>query len=55
MIAAGATLVGVGSAVYERGPEVFGQIRDEMLAWMLAHGIGSLHEWRGCAHAAPDA
>ena len=54
-IAAGATLVGVGSAVYERGPEVFCRIRDEMIAWMAAHGIDSLHEWRDCAHAARDA
>ena len=54
MIAAGATLVGVGSAVYGRGPEVFGQIRDEMLAWLTSHKIDSLDEWRGCAHAPTD-
>jgi dihydroorotate dehydrogenase (NAD+) catalytic subunit len=50
MIAAGATLVGVGSAVYGRGPEVFAQIRDEMLNWLVAHNIDSLHELRGRAH-----
>ena len=55
MIAAGATLVGIGSAVYGRGPEVFAEIRDEMLDWLGSHEINSLHEWRGCAHAAPDA
>jgi dihydroorotate dehydrogenase (NAD+) catalytic subunit len=55
MIAAGAALVGVGSAVYGRGPEVFDQIRDEMLAWMAAHGVNSLHDFRGCAHASTHA
>jgi dihydroorotate dehydrogenase (NAD+) catalytic subunit len=55
MIAAGATLVGVGSAVYGRGPEVFRQIRDEMLEWMAAHGVDSLDEFRGCAHGADNA
>jgi dihydroorotate dehydrogenase (NAD+) catalytic subunit len=55
MIAAGATLVGVGSAVYGRGPEVFAQVRDAMIDWLVEHRVSSLHEWRGCAHAAPDA
>ena len=50
MIMAGASLVGIGSAVYERGPEAFAQIRDEMAAWMMDHGIGSLYEIRGRAH-----
>jgi dihydroorotate dehydrogenase (NAD+) catalytic subunit len=54
MIAAGATLVGVGSAVYKRGPEVFAQIRDEMLGWLIAHEVNSLHELRGCAYAIPN-
>jgi dihydroorotate dehydrogenase (NAD+) catalytic subunit len=49
MIAAGATLVGVGSAVYQRGPEVFRPICDEMCDWLAAHDPSSLHEWRGCA------
>ena len=51
MLMAGATLVGVGSAVYGRGPEVFFQIRREMEDWMHEHGVGSLDEIRGCAHA----
>jgi dihydroorotate dehydrogenase (NAD+) catalytic subunit len=54
MIAAGATLVGVGSAVYKRGPEVFVQIRDEMLEWMASHELNSLHELRGRAFATPN-
>jgi dihydroorotate dehydrogenase (NAD+) catalytic subunit len=55
MIAAGATLVGVGSAVYGRGPEVFAQIRNEMLDWLVSHRVNSLHELRGRAYAAPNA
>jgi len=51
MIMAGATLVGVGSAVYGRGPEVFSEIRREMESWMHEHGVRSLDEIRGCAHA----
>ncbi len=51
MIMAGATLVGVGSAVYKGGPEVFAAIRGEMIAWMEAHGVQSLDEIRGQAHA----
>jgi len=51
MIMAGATLVGVGSAVYGRGPKVFRDIRREMESWMLEHGVGSLDKIRGCAHA----
>jgi dihydroorotate dehydrogenase (NAD+) catalytic subunit len=50
MIMAGATLVGVGSAVYRRGPEVFGTIVQEMAAWMIAHGVQDPEEIRGKAH-----
>ncbi|MCP4247065.1 MAG: dihydroorotate dehydrogenase, partial [bacterium] len=53
MIVAGATLVGVGSAVYGHGPEVLGAIREEMSAWMQEHGVSSLHEIRGTAHEHP--
>jgi dihydroorotate dehydrogenase (NAD+) catalytic subunit len=51
MVMAGATLVGVGSAVHGRGPEVFGVIRQEMETWMAAHGVRSVDEIRGIAHA----
>jgi dihydroorotate dehydrogenase (NAD+) catalytic subunit len=54
MILAGATLVGVGSAVYERGPEVFSRIATEMAEWMEGHGVRSLDEIRGRAHDAHD-
>jgi len=51
MIMAGATAVGVGSAVYGQGPEVFGRIRDEMAALMDDLGHSSVAEMRGVAHA----
>ncbi len=54
MIMAGATLVGVGSAVYWRGPEVFSAIRREMEVWMSEHRVGRLEEIRGRAHARAD-
>jgi len=50
MIMAGATLLGVGSAVYFRGGEVFGKICEEMKKIMEEEGIKSLEEIRGAAH-----
>ena len=47
IIMAGATLVGVGSAVYSRGIEVFGKIAEEMEEFMKAEGISDLSEIRG--------
>ena len=37
MIMAGATAVGVGSAIYYRGADAIGEIRAEMEAWLDAH------------------
>lgn len=50
MILAGATAVGIGSAVYEGGPEVFARIGTEIEALMAELGAGSLDELRGAAH-----
>lgn len=50
MIMAGATLLGVGSAVYFRGEDVFKKITDEMKKFMKEEGIKSLEEIRGAAH-----
>jgi dihydroorotate dehydrogenase (NAD+) catalytic subunit len=47
---AGATAVGVGSAVAYRGLGAFRAIRQEMEAWMRAHGVRCLAEIRGRAH-----
>ncbi|MFH1790218.1 MAG: dihydroorotate dehydrogenase [bacterium] len=50
MIMAGATLLGIGSAVYFRGEKAFAQIIDEMKKIMEEEGIASLDDIRGCAH-----
>jgi len=49
MVMAGATAVGVGSAVYYGGGECFRRILDGMNRWMEAHGHASLEEIRGSA------
>ena len=50
MIMAGATAVGVGSVVYEEGPEAFGRIEAEMAALMEELGFASVEAMRGVAH-----
>jgi dihydroorotate dehydrogenase (NAD+) catalytic subunit len=50
MIMAGATAVGVGSAIYGEGPEALGRIRDEMHLLMAELGFESVAEMRGLAH-----
>jgi dihydroorotate dehydrogenase (NAD+) catalytic subunit len=50
MIMAGATAVGVGSAVYLHGPEALGRIREEMVALMAELGYERVVEMRGAAH-----
>jgi dihydroorotate dehydrogenase (NAD+) catalytic subunit len=50
LIMAGATAVGVGSAVYGEGPEAFGRICDEMAALMAELGFASVEQMRGAAH-----
>lgn len=51
MIMAGATLVGVGTAVYYRDVVCFRLIADEMVAWGKKRGIKNLKEIWGTAHA----
>ena len=50
MIMAGAKVVGVGSAVYERGPEVFAHIVRELEHFMTEEGYATVAEMRGLAH-----
>ena len=50
LLLAGATLVGVGSAVHSRGIAALGQIRDELAQFMLAEGCGRAAELVGLAH-----
>ncbi len=49
-IMAGATLVGIGAAIYTRGPGAFKLIADEMTEWMGSHGVKDLSELIGAAH-----
>jgi dihydroorotate dehydrogenase (NAD+) catalytic subunit len=53
MLMAGATTVGVGSAVYYRGPEALADINRELREWLDAHGT-SIDEIRGLAHREPE-
>ena len=52
-IMAGADAVGVGSAIYYRGPQALREIANEIDAWMLAHGLSDLTSIRGIAHLNP--
>lgn len=50
LIMAGATAVGIGSAVYSEGVEVFARVAAGLEAFMAREGLSSLHEIRGCVH-----
>ena len=50
MIMAGATWVGVGTAVYYRGPVVFGSLLREIEAWMELNNHDNLKDLVGVAH-----
>ncbi len=51
MMMAGATLVGVGSAVWYRGQDVFGKIVSEMEEWCDANGVKKIQDLIGKVHA----
>jgi dihydroorotate dehydrogenase (NAD+) catalytic subunit len=50
MLMAGASAVGIGTAVYSRGIEVFSAVCSEMKEWMEANGCASIKELIGAAH-----
>ena len=50
MLMAGATAVGVGSAIYYRGPDAIAQIRAELDGWLDAHGIDDVGAIRNLVH-----
>jgi dihydroorotate dehydrogenase (NAD+) catalytic subunit len=50
MMMAGASAVGIGSAVYYRGVGVFKDICDEIEAWLKANNYSSVQEIVGKAH-----
>ncbi len=53
MLMAGATLVGVGSAVHYRGAEAITLIRDEMAMWLETHGHADPAAVHALAHREP--
>jgi dihydroorotate dehydrogenase (NAD+) catalytic subunit len=53
MISAGATAVGVGTAVYYDGPDAFTRITDEIARWLTDHDT-TLAAIRGRAHRRPE-
>lgn len=53
MVMAGAYCVGIGTAAYYRGPEVYALVVSETERWLEEHGYGSLEEIRGLALRAP--
>lgn len=53
MLMAGASAVGVGSAVYYRGAQAIEAVVAEMDAWLEAHGISDVNAVRGLAHREP--
>jgi dihydroorotate dehydrogenase (NAD+) catalytic subunit len=52
LIMAGATAVGVGTAVYLRGLDVFRQLDDELIEFMATHGYADVAAMRNLAHLA---
>ncbi|OGJ52069.1 dihydroorotate dehydrogenase B catalytic subunit [Candidatus Peregrinibacteria bacterium RIFOXYB2_FULL_32_7] len=50
MMMAGATLVGIGTAVYYRGAEVFGLAVKEMKEWCKNEGVKNIEEIIGAVH-----
>jgi len=53
MLSAGATAVGVGSAIVTRGPAAITLILDELRDWLAGRKLGSLDLVRGRAHRRP--
>ncbi len=50
MIMAGATAIGVGTGIYERGIDIFRKICREMEAWMSENNFNTVDEMIGIAH-----
>lgn len=50
LILAGATLIGIGSAVSKRGPDVFKKVCDEMQYWCTNEGIDDIADMVGGMH-----
>ena len=53
MLMAGATAVGVGSAIYHRGPDAIRLIRAELQEWMAAQNVAGIADLQDRAHTEP--
>ena len=53
MLMAGATAVGVGSAIYHRGPDAIRLIRAELQEWMAAQNVSCIADLHDRAHCEP--
>ncbi len=53
MLMAGATVVGVGSAIYLRGPDAISLIRAELQQWMAAQNVARIADLQDRAHTEP--
>mgnify|MGYP006415713525 FL=1 len=51
MMMAGASLIGMGTAVHFRGPEVFGKVAKEMNDWCDVNGVEKITDIIGKVHA----
>lgn len=54
MLMAGATVVGVGSAIHYRGGEAIRLIRAELAGWMERHGVATISALQNRAHREPQ-
>ncbi|MDB4979247.1 MAG: hypothetical protein JWM56_1433 [Candidatus Peribacteria bacterium] len=50
MMMAGASLVGIGTAIWERGLDVFRDVSKEMQMWCTTEGVGEISELVGSMH-----
>ena len=50
MIMAGATAIGIGTGIYQRGMNVFGKICREMESWMIENDVNDINDIKGAAH-----
>ena len=53
MLMAGATVVGVGSAIYHRGPDAIRLIHAELQQWMTSQNIACIADLHDRAHSEP--
>ena len=50
MIMAGASAVGIGTAIHSRGIDVFSKVADELAEFMDENGYSKISEMKGLAH-----